>query len=178
MRLSVVGQRALHFQHSAPKLRGFHADFCGDKQNSGEISALKALSVTTQAPGNGALDQLSNYLRCFISSLCHPPSLYHSSPLPLPHARALSPSLPLSLPLSLFLSTGARVLARFRSELVINFACFLIGQGHVPQSREAMHGRHQEHLRLRCPCVKDAPAARKGMSKTGSLASCLPRRPC
>ena len=38
MRLSVVGQRALHFQRSAPKLRGFHADFCGDKQNSGEIS--------------------------------------------------------------------------------------------------------------------------------------------
>ena len=71
-----------------------------------EKSALKALRVTTQAPGTGALEQLSNYLRCFTSSLRQPPSLYHSFPLPLPHARALSPSLPLSLPLILFLSTS------------------------------------------------------------------------
>ena len=135
-----------------------------------EKSALKALRVTTQAPGTGALEQL-NYLRCFISSLCQPPSLYHSFPLPLPHARALSPSLPLSLPLILFLSTGARVLARFRSEVGGD-------QLRLFLERPERQGRHQEHLRSRCSCVKDAPAARKGMSKTGSLASCLPRRPC
>ena len=113
-----------------------------------EKSALKALRVTTQAPGTGALEQLSNYLRCFISSLCHPPSLpLFPSPSP-SRARSLPlpASLPASDPVSLDQSGHVSWHGFARNLAVIKFACFLNGQRGKADTRST--------------CVRGAPASK------------------